>query len=160
VSAFIRDFFERETVSRRNFLLASAAALTTAAMPGVFGGGMARAALTDPVCAWSYRDRANPYSLSIVSGGEAFIESIGWTKEDTDNLINAGSSEKSLADIKALLAKHNGNCAIARDANARPHRRAHRRVLRAWGHPVSFRHTAGPSRRLEDADQDCLIASD
>ena len=32
MSTFIKDFIERETVSRRNFLLASAAGLTTAAM--------------------------------------------------------------------------------------------------------------------------------
>ena len=47
MSTFIKDFIERETISRRNFLFASAAGLTTAAMPGVFGSGMARAA-TDP----------------------------------------------------------------------------------------------------------------
>jgi ribose transport system substrate-binding protein len=133
MSTFIKDFIERETISRRNFLLASAAGLTTAAMPGVFGSGMARAALTDPVCAWSYRDRANPYWLSIVSGGEAFVESIGRKKEDLVNLINEGSSEKSLADIKALLAQHNGNCAIACDANDSPNARPIAEAVQAAG---------------------------
>jgi len=61
--------------------------------------------------------------LSIVSGGEAFAESIGKTKEDMISLINEGSSEKSLADIKAFLPKNNGNCAIACDANDSPNAR-------------------------------------
>lgn len=137
MSTFIKDLIERETINRRNFLLASAAGLTTAAMPGVFGGGMARAALTDPVCAWSYRDRANPYWLSIVSGGEAFVESIGRKKEDLVNLINEGSSEKSLADIKALLAQNNGNCAIACDANDSPNARPVAEAVQAAGGYIS-----------------------
>lgn len=123
MSTFIRDFIARETVNRRNFILGSAAGLGAMAAPFAFGGGAARAALTDPVCAWSYRDRANPYWLSIVSGGEAFMESIGRTPADLVNLINEGSSEKSLADIKALLAKTGGNCAIACDANDSPNAR-------------------------------------
>lgn len=133
MSTFIKDFIDRETISRRKFLLASAAGLTATAVPGVFGGGMARAALTDPVCAWSYRDRANPYWLSIVSGGEAFVESIGRKKEDLVNLINEGSSEKCLADIKALLAQHNGNCAIACDANDSPNARPVAEAVQAAG---------------------------
>ena len=87
MSTFINDFIERETISRRNFLLASAAGVASAALPGAFARP-AHAALVDPVCAWSYRDRANPYWLSIVSGGEAFMESIGRKKEDLINLIN------------------------------------------------------------------------
>ena len=137
MSTFIKDFIERETINRRNFLLASAAGIATTAIPGVFGDGMARAALTDPVCAWSYRDRANPYWLSIVSGGEAFVESIGRKKEDLVNLINEGSSEKSLADIKALLAKTNGNCAIAADCNDSPNARPVVEAVQAAGAYVS-----------------------
>lgn len=137
MSTFIKDFIERETINRRNFLLASAAGIATTAIPGVFGDGMARAALTDPVCAWSYRDRANPYWLSIVSGGEAFVESIGRKKEDLVNLINEGSSEKCLADIKALLAQHNGNCAIACDANDSPNARPVAEAVQAAGGYVS-----------------------
>ena len=120
MSTFTKDFIERATISRRNFLLASAAGIASATVPDLFGFGTARAALTDPVCAWRYRDRADPYWLSIVSGGEAFVESIGRTKADRVNLINEGSSEKSLADFTALLAQHNGNCAIACDANDSP----------------------------------------
>ena len=83
--------------------------------------------------AWSCRDRANPYWLSIVSGGEAFAESIGKTKEDMVSLINEGSSEKSLADIKAFLAKNNGNCAIACDANDSPTARPVAEAVQAAG---------------------------
>ncbi len=58
MSTFIKNFIERETISRRHFLLASAAGLGAAVLPNPFGGG-ARAALTDPAIAWSYRDRAS-----------------------------------------------------------------------------------------------------
>ena len=54
--SFIKKFIEQETINRRNFLLASAMGLGGAAAAGVFGTGTARAALTDPVIAWSYRN--------------------------------------------------------------------------------------------------------
>ena len=137
MSTFIRDFIERETISRRNFLLASAAGLTTAAMPGIFGRGAAHAALTDPAIAWSYRDRASAYWNSVVSGGEAFVESIGKPKDFLVSLINEGSSEKSLADIKAFLAKTGGNCAIACDANDSPNARPVVEAVQAAGAYIS-----------------------
>ncbi|MFD1880227.1 sugar ABC transporter substrate-binding protein [Paracoccus pacificus] len=123
MSTFIRDYIEREKINRRNFLLASAAGLTATAVPGLFGQGQARAALTDPAIAWSFRDKASAYWNAIYGGGEAFVESIGKPKEFLVALINEGSSEKSLADIKAFLAKNNGNCAIACDANDSPNAR-------------------------------------
>jgi len=101
MSTFIKDFIARETVSRRNFLLATAAGMGSMVVPVAFGRGAAFAA-ENPALAWSYRDRASAYWNSVVSGGEAFVESIGKTKEDMTSLINEGSSEKSLADIKAL----------------------------------------------------------
>lgn len=124
MSTFIKDFIERETISRRNFLLASAAGVAASALPAALGRGAAFAApLTDPALAWSYRDRASAYWNAIVSGGEAFTESLGKTKDQMTSLINEGSSEKSLADIKAFLAKNNGNAAIACDANDSPNAR-------------------------------------
>jgi ribose transport system substrate-binding protein len=137
MSTFIKDFIERETISRRNFLFASAAGLTTAAMPGVFGSGMARAALTDPAIAWSYRNRTNPYWNYIVSGGEAFVESIGKPIDFLTHLINEGSSEKSLGDIKAFLAKTGGNCAIAADTNDSPNARPVVEAVAAAGAYIS-----------------------
>ena len=136
MSTFIKDFIEKETITRRNLLLASAAGMSGAAISSMFGVAPAQAA-SDPAMAWSYRDRANPYWLSIVSGGEAFAESLGKKKEDMVNLINEGSSEKSLADIKAFLAKNNGNCSIACDANDSPNARPVVEAVKAAGGYIS-----------------------
>ncbi|MGV7216410.1 hypothetical protein [Bradyrhizobium sp. UFLA05-112] len=92
-------------------------------MPAAFSGGSAWAALSDLAITCAYRDRASAYWNSIVSGGRTFVESIGKLKDGLVSLINEGSSEKSLADIKALSAKTGGNCAIACDANDSPLRR-------------------------------------
>lgn len=121
--SFIKKFIEQETINRRNFLLASAYGLGGAAAVGAFGPGAARAAMTDPAIAWSYRNRTNPYWNEIVSGGEAFVESLGKPKEFLTHLINEGSSEKSLADVKALLAKTSGKLALAIDTNDAPNAR-------------------------------------
>lgn len=121
--SFIKKFIDRETVNRRNFLLASAYGVGGAAALGVFGPGMARAAIADPTVAWSYRNRTNPYWNEIVSGGEAFVESIGKPRDFLTHLINEGSSEKSLSDVKALLSKTNGDLALAIDTNDAPNAR-------------------------------------
>lgn len=124
MSTFIRDSIERATLTRRKLLLGAAAGFGAMAVPGAFGRGVLRAApLVDPAIAWSYRDRASAYWNSIVSGGESFVESIGRPKDSLVSLINEGSSEKSLADIKAFLSKTGGNCAIACDANDSPNAR-------------------------------------
>ena len=137
MSTFIKDFIERETVNRRNFLLATAAGMGAMAVPFAFGGGAARAAISDPAIAWSYRDRASAYWNSIVSGGEAFVESLGKSKDSLVSLINEGSSEKSLADIKAFLAKTGGKCAIACDANDSPNARPVVEAVRDAGAYIS-----------------------
>lgn len=120
--SFIKKFIEQETITRRNFLLASAYGVGGAAVSSMLGG-MARAAITDPTIAWSYRNRTNPYWNEIVSGGEAFVESLGKPKDFLTHLINEGSSEKSLADVKALLSKTNGELALAIDTNDAPNAR-------------------------------------
>ncbi|MEM6890803.1 MAG: sugar ABC transporter substrate-binding protein [Pseudomonadota bacterium] len=121
--SFIKKFIAEETINRRNFLLASAYGVGGAAAMGMFGPGIARAAVTDPTIAWSYRNLTNPYWNEIVSGGEAFVESLGMTKDALTHLINEGSSEKSLANVKALLAKSEGNLALAIDTNDAPNAR-------------------------------------
>lgn len=136
MSTFIKDYIERETINRRNFLLATAAGMGAMAAPFAFGGG-ARAAITDPAIAWSYRDRASAYWNSIVSGGETFVESLGKSKDSLVSLINEGSSEKSLADIKAFLAKTGGKCAIACDANDSPNARPVVEAVRDAGAYIS-----------------------
>ncbi|MBZ9986906.1 sugar ABC transporter substrate-binding protein [Mesorhizobium sp. BH1-1-5] len=136
MSTFIKDYIERETINRRNFLLATAAGMGAMAAPFAFGGG-ARAAITDPAIAWSYRDRASAYWNSVVSGGETFVESLGKSKDSLISLINEGSSEKSLADIKAFLAKTGGKCAIACDANDSPNARPVVEAVRDAGAYIS-----------------------
>lgn len=121
--SFIKKFIEQEKVNRRNFLFATAAGVGGFAAAGMFGPGVARAAIQDPTIAWSYRNRTNPYWNEIVSGGEAFVESLGMPKDALVHLINEGSSEKSLADVKALLARTNGDLALAIDTNDAPNAR-------------------------------------
>jgi len=124
IMSFIKKFVESETISRRNFLLASAYGVSGAAAMRMFGPSPLMAAIySDPTIAWSYRNRTNPYWNEIVSGGEAFVESLGKSKDFLTHLINEGSSEKSLADVKALLAKTNGELALAIDTNDAPNAR-------------------------------------
>lgn len=137
MSNFIRDLIGRETINRRNFLLAGAAGMGAMAAPFALGGGRARAALNDPTIAWSYRNRSNPYWNQIISGGEAFVESLGKPKGFLTHLVNEGSTEKSLSDIKALLSKTGGNCAIAADANDSPNARPIVEAVAAAGGYIS-----------------------
>lgn len=135
--SFIKKFIERETITRRNLLLASAYGIGGAAALSAFGSGAARAAADDPTIAWSYRDRTNPYWNYIVSGGEAFVESLGKPKDALVHMINEGSSEKSLADVKALLAKNGAKVALAIDANDAPNCRPVVEAVAAAGAYVS-----------------------
>lgn len=134
MSSFIRDFIEREKINRRNFLLASAAGVGSLALPGSLRRAVAG---ENPAMAWSYRDRASAYWNAIVSGGEAYVESLGMDKSAMTSLINGGSSEKSLSDIKGFLAKNNGNCAIACDPNDSPNARPIVEATQAAGGFVS-----------------------
>ncbi|WP_334176018.1 sugar ABC transporter substrate-binding protein, partial [Pseudoxanthobacter sp.] len=130
--SFIKTFLEQEKLRRRDFLIATGLGLTGLAAASLTGRGRALAA-EDPTLAWSYRDRTNPYWNSIASGGEAFVESIGKPKSALVHLINEGSSEKSLADIKALVSKTSGNCAIACDPNDSPNCRPVVEAVKAGG---------------------------
>ena len=135
--SFIKQYIEQEKLNRRNFLFASAAGLGGVAAAGLFGPGIARAAIQDPTIAWSYRNRTNPYWNEIVSGGEAFVQSLGKDKSALTHLINEGSSEKSLGDVKALLAKTNGELALAIDTNDAPNCRPVVEAVAAAGGYVS-----------------------
>lgn len=119
--SFIKDFIEKETISRRNFLLGTVMGVGGVVASSAFGG--AALAAGQPTIAWSYRNRTNPYWNEIVSGGEAFVESIGLSKGDLVHLINNGSSEKSLADVRALVTKTGGNLALGIDTNDSPNAR-------------------------------------
>ena len=120
--SFIKSVIERETINRRNFLIASAMGMGTAAAGGLMAPTAARAS-SNPAIAWSYRNRTNPYWNQIVSGGEAFVESLGKSKDELVHLINQGSSERSLADVRALLTKTSGDLALAIDTNDAPNAR-------------------------------------
>lgn len=137
MSTFIKDFIEREKISRRNFLFASAAGLVAGAVPGLGGHGAARAQAGDWALAWSYRDRASAYWNAIVSGGEAYAQSLGLPADAMTHLINEGSSEKSLADIRAFLLRHEGRGAIACDPNDSPNARPVVEAVRDAGGYVS-----------------------
>ncbi|MDQ0390993.1 sugar ABC transporter substrate-binding protein [Labrys monachus] len=135
--SFIKNFIEQETLNRRNFLLASALGLGGAAAASLARPSIARASIADPTIAWSYRDRTNPYWNAIASGGEAFVESLGKPKSALVQLINEGSSEKSLSDVKALLGKTDGRLALAIDANDSPNGRPVVEAVAAKGAYVS-----------------------
>lgn len=118
--SFIKAYIEQQTISRRNLLLLSAYGLGGMATMGALRPRGARAAGSAPPIAWSYRDRTDPYWNAIVSGGEAFVQSLGLPRSALINLINEGSSEKSLADIKAVLSRYGSGVALAADTNDAP----------------------------------------
>jgi ribose transport system substrate-binding protein len=139
--AFIEQFIQREQARRRDLLLAGACGLATLAAGGLplHAGAQTRR----PTVAWSYRDRNNPYWHSIVSGAEGFVKSLGMRKSDLVHLLSNGSSEKSLADLKSLLAKTGGRAAIACDPNDAPNcrpiveavQKADARLTTIWNKP-------------------------
>ncbi len=118
--SFIKKHVEQATLNRRNFLLASIAGAGSLALPM---SARPAFAADGPTIAWSYRNRTNPYWNAIVSGGGRFVESLGMSADDLVHLLNEGSSEKSLADVKALLSKTGGNLALGIDTNDAPNAR-------------------------------------
>jgi len=119
--SFIKNFVEQETMKRRQFLLSGIASVGTVAAAGILPTRLLAA--DDPTIAWSYRNRTNPYWNAIVSGGTRFVESLGKSGDELVHLLNEGSSEKSLADVKALLSKTGGKLALGIDANDAPNAR-------------------------------------
>jgi ribose transport system substrate-binding protein len=119
--SFIKNFVEQETMKRRQFLLSGIAGVGTVAAAGILPTRLLAA--DDPTIAWSYRNRTNPYWNAIVSGGTRFVESLGKSGDELVHLLNEGSSEKSLADVKALLSKTGGKLALGIDANDAPNAR-------------------------------------
>jgi len=117
--SFIKGFMEQEKIRRRDFLIGSALGVGGFAAASALPKGAFAA--DNIALAWSYRDNSNPYWGRVTGGGEAFtVETLKRPKEDMTHLINGGSNEKSLADIKAFVAKTNGNCAIGCDPNDSP----------------------------------------
>ena len=108
-------FSSRLSVPRRRFLKGAAAAGILGAFPAI----ITRRALADgnPTVVNSIRSLSNPYHATWNKGGAAFAKSAG---VDYVTLVTEGNSEKGIADIKAILAKTNGNCVINVDPNDSP----------------------------------------
>lgn len=71
----------------------------------------------DMTLAISMRSLSNPYHAMFARGGEIFAESVGLPFEV---LVAEGNSEKGLADIRALIARTEGNVCISVDPNDSP----------------------------------------
>ena len=108
-------FDSRLSVPRRRFLKGAAAVGVIGAFPAI----ITRRALAEgnPTVVNSIRSLSNPYHATWNKGGAAFAKSIG---VDYVTLVTEGNSEKGIADIKAILAKTNGNCVINVDPNDSP----------------------------------------
>jgi ribose transport system substrate-binding protein len=118
--SFIKSYLEAQKTSRRAFLKGTVAAGAVVALPGVLRGALAQ---DGPTPAWSYRNRTNPYWNTIATGGENFVGSRGNGLEMT-HLVYDGSSERMLADVRALLNRTGGNVALAINPNDSPDARA------------------------------------
>jgi hypothetical protein len=97
-------FGSRVSMPRRRFLKGAAAAGVVGAVPAI----LTRRALAagNPTVVNSIRSLSNPYHATWNKGGAAFAKSVG---ADYVTLVTEGNSEKGIADIKAILAKTNGN---------------------------------------------------
>jgi ribose transport system substrate-binding protein len=67
-----------------------------------------------PTLVNSIRSLSNPYHATWNQGGQAFAKSVG---ADYVVLVTEGSSQKGIADIRAILAKTGGNMVLNLDAN-------------------------------------------
>ncbi len=104
-------------MSRRSFLRATA---LTAGATIVAGTGMVNKLVlaADKVTVVnSIRSLKNPYHGTWNLGGRIFAESIG---ANYVTLLTEGDSQKGLADVKALLARTNGNMVLNVDPNQSP----------------------------------------
>jgi ribose transport system substrate-binding protein len=98
-------------VSRRDFMkLGVSTALTVA------GGGLSNLSFgaDQTTLACSFRSLTNPYYTSFNKGAQSFAKSVGLQYVP---LTTEGSSEKGIADIRALLQKTGGNLVLNVDPN-------------------------------------------
>lgn len=77
----------------------------------------APASAQDLTLAISMRSLSNPYHATFAEGGRKFAEQAGLPFEI---LVTEGNSEKGLADIRALIARTDGNVCINVDPNDSP----------------------------------------
>jgi ribose transport system substrate-binding protein len=102
-------------VHRRDLLKGAAAVGAGLAFPAII---TRRGFAADkPTVVNSIRSLSNPYHATWNKGGAAFAKSVG---AEYVTLVTEGNSEKGIADIKAILAKTNGNCVVNIDPNDSP----------------------------------------
>lgn len=115
-------------VWRRDFLKGVAGLGVAGAFPAI----IARPAFAadNPTVVNSIRSLSNPYHATWNKGGAAFAKSVG---AEYVTLVTEGNSEKGIADIKAILAKTDGNCVINVDPNDSPDARPIVEAVKAAG---------------------------
>jgi ribose transport system substrate-binding protein len=100
---------------RRSLLKASAGVVGLAALPGSLAS---RAFAQDkPVLCNSFRTLTQQYNIMFDRGGRLFAERMGY---EYVALVNEGNSEKSLSDVRALLARTGGNVIMNIEPNDTP----------------------------------------
>ena len=105
----------KRPLQRRSFLKGAAAIGAFGAFPAIISRRGHAAEV--PTVVNSIRSLSNPYHATWNAGGTAFAKSVG---AEYVTLVTEGNSEKGIADIKAILAKTGGNCAINIDPNDSP----------------------------------------
>ena len=105
----------KRPLQRRSFLKGAAAIGAFGAFPAIISRRGHAAEV--PTVVNSIRSLSNPYHATWNAGGAAFAKSVG---AEYVTLVTEGNSEKGIADIKAILAKTGGNCAINVDPNDSP----------------------------------------
>lgn len=120
--------------SRRSLLKAAGGLIAAATLPMPF---IRRAGAADNVqLAISLRSLTNPYHADFAKGGQMFAKSVGLPIEV---LVTEGNSEKGVADVRALLARSNGNLVLCIDPNDSPDARVIvEEVTKAGGQVVTI----------------------
>lgn len=96
-----------------------------------------------PTLVTSIRSLSNPYHAVWKQGADAFAKSVGLNNV---TLVSEGNSEKSIADIRAMIAKTGGNMVLNCDPNDTPDARpvveacakAHAYVTTQWNKPTDL----------------------
>ncbi len=110
------DYLLRRPFTRRRFVTGATA---TAGVAALAGSGLGRRALAQgaPTLVTSIRSLSNPYHATWNQGAEAFAASVG---AEHVTLVTEGNSEKGIADIRAILARTDGNVVLNVDPNDSP----------------------------------------
>jgi ribose transport system substrate-binding protein len=123
--SFIKKFIEQETINRRNLLLGAAYGVGGLAAARMFGPGAAQAALSDP-----------DHCLELPQPHQSLLERDRLRRRGLRRRVSASPkdflthliNERLLGEVAgrcqvALLAKTNGNLALAIDTNDAPNAR-------------------------------------